>query len=277
MAELATTKGAPWVGEFRGQQAVKDAGILSSMFGHQPPDDLLLAGRCGYCQRETRFRLGKELWHPEIGYMWREALSCEHCTLNARMRASMQYLLEVINPDRSADIYMTEAVTVLHGYVKQQFPNTQGSEFWPDTPRGASREGVRCEDLCALTFPDRTFDVVISLDVLEHVPDHMSAFRQIARVLRSGGTLLFSIPFFFPPDRTQRRAILNPDGSLTHLTEPQYHGNPLGTPSLCFWDYGWDIFEKLRAAGFADAKMISYRDTSLGYVGGPFPLFVART
>jgi SAM-dependent methyltransferase len=48
----------------------------------------------------------------------------------------------------------------------------------------------------ALPFPDRSFDVVTFVDVIEHVADARAAVREIARVLRPGGTL-----YLFGPNR----------------------------------------------------------------------------
>lgn len=41
-----------------------------------------------------------------------------------------------------------------------------------------------------LPFPGRSFDAVISWFVFEHVPDTFGSLRQIARVLKPGGTLM---------------------------------------------------------------------------------------
>lgn len=43
----------------------------------------------------------------------------------------------------------------------------------------------------ALPFPDQSFDVVTCVDVLEHVDDVGGALREIHRVLRPGGVLLY--------------------------------------------------------------------------------------
>jgi SAM-dependent methyltransferase len=48
----------------------------------------------------------------------------------------------------------------------------------------------------ALPFADRTFDVVVALDVLEHVADHEAAAREIARVLAPGGHVLVTVPAY---------------------------------------------------------------------------------
>ena len=54
-------------------------------------------------------------------------------------------------------------------------------------------------DVCAaagsLPFPDEAFDLVMSQEVVEHVPDPFQALREMRRVLRRGGTLYFQVPF----------------------------------------------------------------------------------
>jgi len=46
----------------------------------------------------------------------------------------------------------------------------------------------------ALPFPDRTFDLVCALDVIEHVDDDRRVFGEISRVLKPGGVLICSVP-----------------------------------------------------------------------------------
>jgi SAM-dependent methyltransferase len=49
-------------------------------------------------------------------------------------------------------------------------------------------------DALHLPFPDGTFDRVIASEVLEHIPDDVSAMRELARVLRPGGTMAVTVP-----------------------------------------------------------------------------------
>jgi 2-polyprenyl-3-methyl-5-hydroxy-6-metoxy-1,4-benzoquinol methylase len=50
------------------------------------------------------------------------------------------------------------------------------------------------QDSEALTFADASFDVVTSLEVIEHVSRPKAMLAEIARVLRPGGTLVLSCP-----------------------------------------------------------------------------------
>lgn len=49
-------------------------------------------------------------------------------------------------------------------------------------------------DKDGLKFPERSFDVVWAGDVVEHVFDPINLMREVARVLKPGGRLLFTVP-----------------------------------------------------------------------------------
>lgn len=58
--------------------------------------------------------------------------------------------------------------------------------------------GAATADALALPFPDGSFDHVIASEVLEHIPSDRAAMREIARVLRPGGTAAVTVPRWFP-------------------------------------------------------------------------------
>jgi SAM-dependent methyltransferase len=49
-------------------------------------------------------------------------------------------------------------------------------------------------DISALPFGDREFDLVCAFDVIEHAEDGVSVFREVSRVLKDTGQLIFSVP-----------------------------------------------------------------------------------
>jgi SAM-dependent methyltransferase len=57
-----------------------------------------------------------------------------------------------------------------------------------------SRVGAVQGDALALPFPDDAFDRVIASEILEHIPDDEQAMRELARVLRPGGTMAITVP-----------------------------------------------------------------------------------
>ncbi len=62
-------------------------------------------------------------------------------------------------------------------------------ELPSDAPAGAVQG-----DALRLPFPDGTFDQVIASEVLEHIPDDVAAMRELARVLRPGGSMAVTVP-----------------------------------------------------------------------------------
>ncbi len=49
-----------------------------------------------------------------------------------------------------------------------------------------------------MPVPDGVFDVLLVTEVLEHVSDTYGAFRELARVLRPGGSIIITVPFAYP-------------------------------------------------------------------------------
>lgn len=191
---------------------------------------------------------------------WRERLCCPVTGFNNRLRFSLHLIDTFLNLNSGSDIYLMEQVTPLHGYLAKSYRNLVGSEFLgAAVPLGSlGSRGIRNEDVTALTFDDGSFDSVLSYDVLEHVPNFQSAFAECFRVLKTGGRFLFSAPFN-PNSQTHLiRATVTGSGEIRHLSEPEYHGDPLGggVGVLCYQHFGWNVLEDLKTIGFSDAYAI---------------------
>jgi SAM-dependent methyltransferase len=53
-----------------------------------------------------------------------------------------------------------------------------------------------------MPFDDNCFDSAIATEVLEHVPDPVAFLRETHRVMKSGCTLFFTVPFLWPLHET---------------------------------------------------------------------------
>lgn len=238
-----------------------------------------LPGVCDVCREVVRFEVVRGADASSRLFArapnWRETLACPGCRLNNRQRLVAKEVRA--RAPEGAVVYAMEQVTPMYAWLRGLSGVTlHGSEYLgPDVKPGEVQKGIRHEDVTALSFADASFDVVVSNDVFEHVPDAEAGFREVARVLRPGGVLVMTIPFHARRAASSVRARLA-QGKLEHLAPPEYHGNPVDPGgSLVFHDFGFDVLDVLRRAGLS-AKVVAEWSLSYGHLGGPQWYFVAE-
>ena len=249
-------------------------------------DSFTTEGRCHVCRRPSTFVTDfeyapGEMLHGKRVPNWRERLTCVHCGLCNRLRASVQFLERNLGCRHDSLIYMTEQTTPLYQHLHGHYRHVTGSEYFGDrVPYGTNDPvtGLRNESVNKLTFANDSFDFLLSFDVFEHVPDYTTALRECHRTLKPGGTLLFTVPFHKGYRETLLRARLRNDGSIEHLQDPEYHGDPVGAGAgcLCFHTFGWDLLPQLRDIGFASAEAHLFWSARHAYLGTEQLLLTAR-
>jgi glycosyltransferase involved in cell wall biosynthesis len=200
---------------------------------------------------------------------WREHLQCESCNLITRQRQLLEVFKNYCEPSSKDKIYITERVTTFFTYLSRQYSDLVGSEYLgPQVGLGNTENGVRNENLEALSFDDKQFDYVLSLDVLEHVEDYHASLREFFRVLKHGGTLVFTAPFRLNEHKNEIRSEMVRDMRVDFF-EPEFHGNPVNPEEGSFtWRYlGTQILEDLIAAGFKSPKMHISWNPQTAYLG----------
>ncbi len=152
-------------------------------------------------------------------------------------------------------IFEAQAEGALHAALAH-LPGYVCSEYLDAIPAGTlSPKGIRCENLECLSFPDETFHVVITQDVLEHVSQPWLAFREIQRVLKPGGYHLFTVPIH-QGHRTATRVRCE-NGRTVHVLPPVYHDDPLREGgSLVYTDFGDDVTALLRAQSIESEMVV---------------------
>ena len=183
------------------------------------------------------------------------AVRCLRCSASAVHVAIGHALHEEIIDLGTCDACELSTRGALAQYLRARARGVALSEFVDGASPGSYRDGVRCEDVQALSYADASFDLVTHTEVLEHVADDARAFAELHRVLRPGGRMLFTVPLH-EGRSTLERARLR-DGVVEHLLEPSWHGDPFraGARVLAFRDYGHDIAERVAAAGFVDVRV----------------------
>ena len=86
-------------------------------------------------------------------------------------------------------------------------------------------------DAARLPFRDGSFDLYVSFETIEHVPDDRAVVREARRVLAPGGMFLCSTP---------EREVISPGRTLADRPDNPYHER----------EYSRDEFETLLRAGF---------------------------
>lgn len=182
--------------------------------------------------------------------------------LNSRLRGGCLVLAEeILARGPEMRVYAPEWVSSFASKIRDVV-DYHGSEYLPTPEDRANYPHIPHEDVMALSFEDESFDAYITNEVLEHVPSVEGALREAYRILKPGGVLFGTFPMAYGSDASVVKAELR-EGEIVHLTEPEYHGNPIDPAggSLVFSIPGWDIVEQARSVGFADAciRLISSR------------------
>jgi SAM-dependent methyltransferase len=180
-------------------------------------------GICTVCGRISYFRRYLDN-HRELG-------NCLLCGASNRKRQICYLLRKELKTKNIGKITTTAAILSaessggLHNSLKHNI-NYVSSEYFGDAYKsGEMVNGTLHVNLLDTRFEDNKFDVVLTSDVLEHIPDPYQAFREIHRILKPGGVHIFTVPFYQTHYFDEKRAELI-DRHLIHHMDPIYHLDP---------------------------------------------------
>jgi hypothetical protein len=142
-------------------------------------------GYCSCCRNKTYF-VSLDSW-------LRDNFKCSNCGSMPRNRERIQ-VLQKYYPNWK-DLAIHESSPSGGGasaLIRRHCAHYIASQYYPMHPPGSIVGEYRNEDLERQTYADGSFDVVITQDVMEHIYDPSSAFREIARTLRPVGDLISS-------------------------------------------------------------------------------------
>lgn len=155
-------------------------------------------------------------------------------------------LNEVCKNSKLSELKIAEinSAGTIHKYLAQ-LPGLYYSEY------ASKLSHVRSENLESLSYSDSFFDLVITSETLEHVPDFEKALSEILRVLKPGGMHIFTIPVVWDRAFTKIRAKIEND-SIVNILPPSYHGAPQDNLEdyLVFSEFGNDVIGVVKKAGF---------------------------
>jgi hypothetical protein len=164
-----------------------------------------------------------------------EFTRCVLCGANFRFELLARWIREHWPELGESDVLELDATSPLRPILSKA--RTYIPTYYPGSP-AARASGARPEDITALSMPDASVDLIVSSEVLEHVPDLAAAFSETERVLRPNGMHVFTVP---PRRVTFRRAEKAPDGTTTFHAPPEWHADPWDERGiLVYWDIGID-------------------------------------
>lgn len=226
---------------------------------------LQIDGFCPICEKPSKF-IAIHRW-------LRDSLNCTSCDNGSvpRERALALALNRFRPAWRRLKIHESSPCNRgISAKLRREAKYYTGSEFHPDVPRGQMVGPYRCEDLEAQTFPDESFDIVITLDVFEHIFNPGGAHKEIWRTLKPGGVHICTFPIkndLVPP--LQWRAHRQSDGSVRHVMEPEYHSNPTNPEqgALVTVDYGYAIHQQIPLWAPFDVEISRFYSNKAGILG----------
>lgn len=198
---------------------------------------------CPICSQPKVFAAPDDYWSC------RSSLTSKTCPLRGcitRERALAKVLFSCYSREELFRLDIHEIAPAARGLsllLRRQATGLVQSGYFPGRPFGVSAHGLRNENMQEQTFPDERFDLVIHMDVLEHLYDPMKALGEVFRTLRPGGRCVFAVPTYWDRPASEQVAFLEDSGSVRIVGEPEYHGNPQDPDggSLVTWRYGYDL------------------------------------
>jgi len=232
-------------------------------------------GYCTACRRVRNLTVNGGVYFGHLPNL-REGLVCE-CGLSNRNRLIYSAITLEKPSEPDMRIAILERTSTLYRRLQETFPQIIGSEYIGEGVPGGTLHtvgglSVRHESITGLSFPSCSLDVIVHNDVLEHVFNYRKALEELHRVLRKGGSLIFTCPFFFMLNRELQKARILTDGSIEFLMEPEYHGDPINPQgALTFYHYGWGLLDDLIQCGFMDVRVGVNYDVFSGFVSNNHP------
>jgi SAM-dependent methyltransferase len=189
-----------------------------------------------------------QLGECEVGYINRQqGMQCNTCGSNIRSIAlanaiksyfgTYECLSEFCGDKNYSEISILEINEAgnISKYLKQ-FDKYQYAKY-PEV------------DMHAMPYEDKSFDMVIHSDTLEHIKNPIHGLVECYRVLKAGGALCFTVPIIVNRMSRDRSGL-----------PKSYHGNPKNTQDdfIVHTEFGADTWTYLLKAGFTELTIHTF-------------------
>ncbi len=230
---------------------------------------------------------GKNSEVETYGENRRESGKCKECGAWNRQRLMAWALMRVIRRSTGVhvphlsegrlaselQVYNAEWFGAIHETLRRlkgyHWSRYAGEEY----NSGDVVDGHPHQDLTNTSFDDDQLDIVMTADVLEHIPDPYLAHREIHRVLRPGGVHVFTVPSNLnSPIDDQRAAVI--DDRVVQLSPPSWHGKEVDS-NLVYNVFGLEMIQHLWVLGFS-VEFFEVSRPDMGIIGPRSFVFMAE-
>lgn len=235
-----------------------------------------VTGICPICNLPKNFVSPDDYWSCRSD---QQAADCEYSACIPRQRALAEALFSLIPREQVRTMAVHESSPGGYGVSAWLLKNCPGyvrSGYYPNQPFGSLVGLLRNENLEKQTFADETFDVVLHLDVMEHLFNPFVALREIERTLKPYGLCLFTAPTY--PERVlSEQVAFDEPGGLRIVGQPEYHGNPQDAAgALVTWRYGYDLPYLIAKQTNFDVELRRWYSRSRAIMGRMTEVYILR-
>ncbi len=197
------------------------------------------------------------------------AVRCLRCFASPVVQSLGLALKKHIPEISNKSVYELSSRGAFVNFLKKQKTQLTLSEYFDNIQTGTCFDGVLCQNVESLTFEDGIFDICTSLEVFEHVENDDKGFAEVYRVLKPKGFFLFTVPINLHTKTVERTQLIN--GIRKNTLTPEYHSDSLRgyNKVFCYRNYGIDILQRLKSAGFQECNIYQPHKNKLFGFGRP--------
>ena len=133
----------------------------------------------------------------------REGLACANCQMSKRVRMLLWSIRRLFPVAGGLRVVHFNQINHL-GPALRALGDVTETCYQPGMERAAEVGELVNEDICQLTFPSNHFDLAVHSETLEHLFDFSKGLSEVQRVLKPGGTQIYTLPLLHGRSTRQR-------------------------------------------------------------------------